>query len=123
MFDRVSTLGATPVAAWTSALAEIPLADDPAELIDEIRALQELACAAQARQARLTARFDEVEQARQAAAGARASQRGRGIGEQVALARRESPTGAASTSPWPGSCPSCRTPPRRSGGAWSPSGG
>jgi hypothetical protein len=50
-----------------------------------------LACAARARQARLTARFDVVEQARQAAAGARPSERGRGIGEQVALARRESP--------------------------------
>lgn len=94
MFDLDSPLGAAPVASWTSALAEAPLASepaDPAALVEEIRALEELACAAQARQARLTAAFDVAEQARQAAAGTRASERGRGIGEQIALARRESP--------------------------------
>ena len=91
MFDLGSGLGATAVAAWTGALAEADLDTDPAAMVEEIRALEELACAARARQARLAAAFDAAEQDRQAAAGTRAARRGRGVADQVALARRESP--------------------------------
>ena len=76
---------------WTDALAESALATDGADQIDEIRALEEVVCAAQARQTRLAAAFNETERARQQAAGVPTAQQGRGIAEQIALARRESP--------------------------------
>ena len=91
MFDTSGPLRATQVEAWTAALADADLIDDPVEQIDEIRALEELACAARARQARLSAAFDAAERERQRAAGVPAAQQGRGVAEQVALARRESP--------------------------------
>lgn len=69
--------------------ADLPA--DAAGLIDEIRALEQLVCAAQARQARLAAAFDRSQRAELAARGVPAERRGRGIAEQVALARRESP--------------------------------
>jgi hypothetical protein len=64
---------------------------DAAVMIDEIRALEELVCAAQARQARLAAAFDSSQRAEQSERGVPADRQGRGVAEQVALARRESP--------------------------------
>ena len=40
MFDLGPTLGATQVAAWTSALAETDLHADPTAMIEEVRALE-----------------------------------------------------------------------------------
>jgi hypothetical protein len=79
MFGLGKSLDAPLVRAVTSALAEAELTADAAAQIDELRALEELVCAAQARQLRLAAAVD---------AGSRD---GRGVAEQVALARRESP--------------------------------
>jgi hypothetical protein len=68
---------------------------DDAEVIEQIAALERVkngAAARQARQARLAVVFDRSQRARQRAAGAAADKVGRGVGEQIALARRESPT-------------------------------
>jgi len=64
---------------------------DAAELVDQIRGLEELKAAAAAAQARVTARFAAVQRAVRRAAGEPASEAGKGIGAQVALARRDSP--------------------------------
>jgi hypothetical protein len=79
MFDVDDALDPSRLRGWTSALAEVDLVDDAAAQVDELRALEELVCAAQARQLRLAGALD---------AGSRD---GRGVAEQVALARRESP--------------------------------
>ncbi|GAA4805600.1 DUF222 domain-containing protein [Nocardioides caeni] len=76
---------------WRRTLALIEASGEPAELIDELRALEELVCAAQARQLRVAQAFDVVERARQAEEGVPARRQGRGVAEQIALARRESP--------------------------------
>ncbi|HEY0950057.1 DUF222 domain-containing protein [Nocardioides sp.] len=67
------------------------LPEDDAAKIDQIRDLEVLVCAAQARQARLAAALDRSQRARAADRGEPAARQGRGIAEQVALARRESP--------------------------------
>jgi hypothetical protein len=79
MFDLGAVLDPPRLRGWTSALADADVADGAAAQVDEIRALEELVCAAQARQLRLAGALD---------AG---SSGGRGVAEQVALARRESP--------------------------------
>ena len=71
------------------ARAEVP--EDDAAKVDEIRELEILKCAAEARQAKLAAALDRSQRARAAEAGEPAARQGRGIAEQVALARRESP--------------------------------
>lgn len=58
--------------------------------IDEIRALEELQCAAAARQALLTREFDESQRAAGAGRGVKQARQGRGVALQVGLARRES---------------------------------
>lgn len=65
---------------------------DDAERIDSIRALEELICTATAAQAALSRELDVSQRSAQAAAGTPAAQQGRGIAQQIALARRESPT-------------------------------
>ena len=64
---------------------------DDAARIDAIRALEELTCAAAARQAELTAAFDASRRAEEAARGVPADRQGRGVASEIALARRESP--------------------------------
>jgi hypothetical protein len=64
---------------------------DDAEAIEQIAALEELKNACAARQARLTVAFDRSQRARQRARGVPATQLGKGVADQVALARRESP--------------------------------
>ncbi len=61
------------------------------ELIDQIRALEELKAAASAAQVRAAALFDAATRRSQAAAGVRKEQLGKGIGAQIGFARRESP--------------------------------
>ena len=55
--------------------------------VEELRRLEEIKAAAAAAQARVTVAFEASQLARQEAAGVRREQRGRGIGDQVALAR------------------------------------
>ena len=62
-----------------------PMAD--CHRIEEMRRLEEVKAAAAAAQARVTVAFEASQLARQEAAGVRREQRGRGIGDQVALAR------------------------------------
>src|SRR4249919_3436774 len=90
-----ATLGALPsageVGSWTRRLAGGARGLDDAERIDLIRALEELKCAAEAAQAEVTAAFDRSQRAAAAGRGVPKERQGRGIPEQVALARRESP--------------------------------
>jgi hypothetical protein len=90
-----SPVGAPALRSWLSRLGE-PLdptgVGDDADLIDQIGLLEQVKAACAARQARLAVAFEESQRAAQVALGVPASQVGRGIAEQVALARRESPT-------------------------------
>lgn len=79
MFDLDEASNPSRVRDWTRVLAESELVVDAAAQVDEIRALEELVCAAQARQLRLAGALDD------------ASTDGLGVAQQVALARRESP--------------------------------
>ena len=89
------------VGSWAEALADVagslgsappcaPLSD--VERVDLLGALEVLKSAAAAAQARVTADLDASVRSRQAALGLPSDQHGRGVGAQVALARRESPT-------------------------------
>src|SRR5690242_3739628 len=90
MFEH-SEVDDAAVRGWVLDLGRAELTSDDGAMIDEIRALEELVCAAQARQARLAAALDHSQRAALAERGVPAERRGRGIAEQVALARRESP--------------------------------
>src|SRR6266542_3423805 len=81
--------------ALVDRLGALPAAVDDAERIDRIAALERLRGAVAAAQARETVAFAASQVAAQAAAGVRASRRGRGIPEQLGLARRLSPAAAA----------------------------
>ena len=61
------------------------------ELVDQIRALEELKAAASAAQARAAALFDAATRRGQEAAGVKREEWSRGIGAQIGFARRESP--------------------------------
>ncbi|WP_243836796.1 HNH endonuclease [Paenarthrobacter nitroguajacolicus] len=60
------------------------------DLIEQLRVLEEMKSAITALQARVAVAFDLAQRAEQAEAGVPVSERGRGVGAQVALARRES---------------------------------
>ncbi|UYY81095.1 HNH endonuclease [Arthrobacter sp. YA7-1] len=75
----------------TGAVASLRPGSDRAELINQLRALEDLKSAAAAAQARIAVAFDAVQRSADAAAGVPADERGRGVAAQVALARRESP--------------------------------
>ena len=77
---------------WLAGLAFLDDDVTDAERIDQLRALEELKAATAAAQARVTAGLDESVRAERAARGVPASERARGIGAQVALARRDSPS-------------------------------
>ncbi|MFF2299116.1 DUF222 domain-containing protein [Arthrobacter sp. NPDC058127] len=64
---------------------------DSTELINQLRALEDLKSAAAAAQARIAVAFDAAQRSADAAAGVPAEEHGRGVGAQIALARRESP--------------------------------
>ena len=78
-----------------SLLARVPLAADPAGMIDQLRGLEDLKCLAGARQADTAVAFDLQQRRQQAAAGVPAGEQGAGVAAQVALARRESPAKGA----------------------------
>jgi len=77
--------------SWVPTLARVGRAADDAERIELLRTLEEIKCAAEAAQARITADFDASQRAAQADAGLPVRRQGEGIAEQVGLARRESP--------------------------------
>ncbi|MCC9174303.1 HNH endonuclease [Arthrobacter sp. zg-Y179] len=91
------TAGTALVNAWVEVLGEqaegLPSGEhEDRELIDRIRALEELKAAASAAQARAAAVFDASQRRKQAEAGAPREELGRGVAFQIALARRESPS-------------------------------
>ncbi|GAB2738219.1 HNH endonuclease [Arthrobacter bambusae] len=73
------------------AVSSLRPGSDSTELIDQLRALEDLKSAAAAAQARIAVAFDAAQRSADAAAGVPAEERGRGVAAQVALARRESP--------------------------------
>lgn len=92
MFDRCSgPIAAADVRAMARSIADASVPDDEAELVDLIRAQEELKCAAEAAQAAAAVRFDELHRQRQADGGVPTARQGRGVAAQIALARRESP--------------------------------
>ncbi|XVX19306.1 DUF222 domain-containing protein [Actinomycetota bacterium] len=73
-------------------LGELAVPDSEAGCIDVVAALEALKGAAAAAQARATARLVTLRQSREEAAGVPAGEWGRGLGAEVALARRSSPS-------------------------------
>ncbi|YCK81007.1 HNH endonuclease [Arthrobacter sp. D3-18] len=74
-----------------SLLSTVRLGADSAGLIEQIRGLENLKSAISAVHARAAVAFDLAQRREQEAAGVPVSDRGQGVGAQVALARRESP--------------------------------
>ncbi|EMY33706.1 HNH endonuclease domain protein [Arthrobacter crystallopoietes BAB-32] len=82
---------------------------DDAARIDRIRALENLKSSACALQAADAVALDRSRREADAAAGIKPEKQGQGVGRQVALARRESPTAPAGCwaclGPWSTKCP------------------
>ncbi|WP_434122612.1 HNH endonuclease [Paenarthrobacter nitroguajacolicus] len=78
--------GAVPVS-----IGAVPAGTISGDLIEQLRVLEEMKSAITALQARVAVAFDLARRAEQAEAGVPVSERGSGVGAQVALARRESP--------------------------------
>ncbi|WP_418909737.1 DUF222 domain-containing protein [Arthrobacter antioxidans] len=72
-------------------MASLPMGAGGAELINEMRVLEDFTSAIAARQARTAVAFDLDERQSQAGAGVPVAEQGRGVAAQIALARRESP--------------------------------
>ena len=89
--DVGGTPSGPPVSELIALLGAVRLGTESADLIDQICGLENLKSAITALQARVAVAFDLVQRAEQAVAGVPASERGQGVGAQVALARRESP--------------------------------
>ncbi|PPB49799.1 HNH endonuclease [Arthrobacter pityocampae] len=87
----IATSSAARLRDLIDTVGSLPLGAGGAELIDEVRALEELKSAIAGRQARAAVAFDLVQRQSQAAAGVPVAEQGRGVGAQLALARRESP--------------------------------
>ena len=88
MFDVVATLA---LRRWSPACVRLEVAGDDAGRVEQIRQLEELKRAASAAQARIAAELVASQRAEQVAAGVPNRRAHRGVGEQVALARGESP--------------------------------
>ena len=85
-------IDAASITAFTAALqAGVDRTADDADRIDQIRALEVLKCVAEAAQAVLAADLDASQRQRAADQGVPVERQGRGVAEQLALARRESP--------------------------------
>lgn len=69
----------------------VPASTVSSDLIEQLRVLEEMKSAISGLQARVAVAFDLAQRAEQAEAGVPVSERGQGVGAQVALARRESP--------------------------------
>lgn len=79
------------IQSWADGLLAVDRAVTDAQRIDQLRALEVLKAAACAAQARISVDFERSQRAEQEAAGVRPAEASRGIGAQIALARRESP--------------------------------
>ena len=77
--------------SWADGLLAVDRAVTDARRIDQIRALEQLKSAACAAQARISVDFERSQRAEQESAGVKPAEASRGIGAQIALARRESP--------------------------------
>ncbi|MBD5831605.1 HNH endonuclease signature motif containing protein [Janibacter melonis] len=88
----LDAIDATVVASWCEALRALgePVPED--EAIEQVAALERLKSAAAAAQARITATLWQTRVARETDAGVPADQRGRGLADEIALARREHPS-------------------------------
>ncbi|SDR91836.1 protein of unknown function [Brevibacterium sandarakinum] len=80
----------TEIHRWHEALSKLPAALSETEAIDRITALEELTSAAAAAQARETLTFDMRRRNREAEDGVSSKKQGRGIGAEIALARKVS---------------------------------
>ncbi|MFJ4171809.1 HNH endonuclease, partial [Paenarthrobacter sp. NPDC089714] len=83
------------IADLIAAVGALELAGDSGVLVDLLRGLEDVKSAVSAAQARVAVAFDLAQRREQAEAGVPVSERGRGVGAQVALARRESPNKGA----------------------------
>lgn len=81
----------TSIEHMFESLLEIDPAADESALVERIAALERLKAAAAARQARLAVALDTARRTAEEAAGVPAARRGKGVGTEVALARRDSP--------------------------------
>ncbi|WP_191563648.1 HNH endonuclease signature motif containing protein [Janibacter melonis] len=88
----LDAIDAIVVASWCDALRALgePVLED--EAIEQVAALERLKSAAAAAQARVTATLWQTRVARETDAGVPADQRGRGLADEIALARREHPS-------------------------------
>ena len=84
------TLRTEDIRALTKTMPRVDRGLSDTERIDQVRALEELACAARAAQAELAVDFDRSMRAAAAERGVPAERQGRGIAAQLAFARRES---------------------------------
>jgi hypothetical protein len=91
----VDPLSVGELGAFLSRLGDPLATDDEADMIKQITLLERIKGACAARQARLTVSFDSSQRARQRRQGIPAVKAGRGVAEQIALARRESPARGA----------------------------
>ncbi|ABM08542.1 HNH endonuclease [Paenarthrobacter aurescens] len=86
-----SAYSAPRVSDLFALLGSVSLGDSSTELIDQLRGLEDLKSAITGLQARIAVAFDLAQRREQETAGVPASERGQGVGAQLALARRESP--------------------------------
>ncbi len=85
-------LTTTEVKDFLERLPSLDTAVSDAERVDQISVLEAVKHACAGAQATVAVAFDASQREMQAAAGVPARERGRGVGAQVALARRESPS-------------------------------
>ncbi|QYJ02872.1 DUF222 domain-containing protein [Nocardioides panacisoli] len=92
MFELLEKVHETRETLADRAGTPLPGQLSESELIDLVRELEDLKSTAAALQARATVDFADQREAAEECLGVPASQRGRGVGAEIALARRESPT-------------------------------
>ena len=87
----ISAPAVPDISALCEALAEQSPAHDQAEAIDRIQAFERAKAALEAAQVRETAALEKLRMEEEAARGVVLKRRGKGLGAEIALARRESP--------------------------------
>ena len=90
MFEQGAISMLQRLGRWAGELASVELPTDDVAMIDELRALEELKCAVEARQTELAIAFDAAQRRRQSERRVPAARQGRGVAEQIALSRRVS---------------------------------
>src|SRR4051794_37385805 len=91
MESTQTSVTAEEIRRWCLHVVDAPVEAADPELVDQLRELEVLKAAVEARQARIALRFDSSQRAHAAARGVPAARQARGIAEQIALARRVSP--------------------------------